>query len=82
MVRIALGRRIGAVRLAPAAIQSRQQSNHFGSLKHLPHVRRSERLQTRSAADNTSPETYPGMYGSWSVTQQDLIEVREITSQV
>ena len=76
-MRVVLGNRIGALRLAPGAIH-RQQCNLFSSkLQHIarPRLPHGSLLCMESAVEGNS-ETYPGMYGSWSITQQDLVEVR------
>jgi hypothetical protein len=77
MPKIGIAGRIGAVRLVPVAVY-RQQCNLFtsklSSLKrrNLPY---GSRVRAQGASEG-SAETYPGMYGQWSITQQDLTEVK------
>jgi hypothetical protein len=72
-MRVGLASRIAAVRLAPAAIHRQYAVNQLSS-RVRPSLPYGSRLRTRAAAESSS-ETYPGMYGSWQITQQDLVEV-------
>lgn len=78
MMRITVASRVGTVRLAPATFH-RQQCDHklTSNLRSLvrPSLPYGSRLRVNSAAESSSETQYPGMYGPWSITQQDLIEV-------
>jgi len=79
MLSFGLAGRLGVVRLAPVATHRQQCKCLFTgkpsspTRPSLPHC---SRLRKQKASEG-SAEIYSGMYGQWSITQQDLIEVKD-----